>query len=111
MAALYFPQQVGWGIFRRTLMGHARNEHTATLLSDNSVLAAGGSDCGRNTLSSAEIYRPVAVSFAGLPGHADCVNESVSALTRKYPGLDAAAADLEYPDAKALDDAILEHCH
>lgn len=58
-------------------------------------------------------YTPAVIVFAGLPGlpgHADCVNESVSALTRKYPGLDAAAADLEYPDAKALDDAILEHC-
>ena len=53
---------------------------------------------------------PAVIVFAGLPGRADCVNESVSALTRKYPGLDAAAADLEYPDAKALDDAILEHC-
>ncbi len=55
-------------------------------------------------------YTPAGIVFAGLPGRADCVNESVSALTRKYPGLDAAAADLEYPDAKALDDAILEHC-
>ena len=55
-------------------------------------------------------YTPAGIVFAGLPGRADCVNESVSALTRKYPGLDAAAADLKYPDAKALDDAILEHC-
>ena len=51
------------------------------------------------------------IPFAGLPGRADCVNESVSALTRKYPGLDAAAADLEYPGAKALDDAVLAYCH
>jgi hypothetical protein len=50
------------------------------------------------------------IPFAGLPQHADCVNESVSALTRKYPGLDAAAADLEYPNAKALDDAVLKYC-
>ena len=50
------------------------------------------------------------IPFAGLPGRADCVNESVSALTRKYPGLDAAAADLDYPGAKALDDAILGYC-
>ena len=78
MGAIYFPQQVGWGIFRRTLMIHDRFSHRATLLSDNSVLATGGYDCGRNTLSSAEIYRPVVVAFAGLPGHADCVNESVS---------------------------------
>jgi hypothetical protein len=110
MGVLYFPQQVGWGYFSRTLMDHARVYHTATLLSDGSVLATGGIDCEGNVLSSAEIYRPVVVAFAGLPGHADCVNESVSALTRQYPGLDAAAADLEYPDAKALDDAILEHC-
>ena len=112
MAAIYFPKQVEWGIFRRTLMVHDRVNHTATLLSDNSVLVAGGQDCERrNVLSSAEIYPPVVAVFAGLPGHADCVNESVSALTRKYPGLDAAAADLEYPDAKALDDAVLAYCH
>jgi hypothetical protein len=111
IGVLYFPQQARWGTFPRTLMDHARLDHTATLLSDGSVLAAGGYDCERNGLSSAEIYRPVVVAFAGSPGHADCVNESVSALTRKYPGLDAAAADLEYPDAKALDDAVLAHCH
>jgi hypothetical protein len=110
MGVIYFPKQVRWGYFARTLMDHARVYHTATLLSDGSVLAAGGIDCGGNVLSSAEIYRPVVVAFAGVPGQVDCVNESVSALTRKYPGLDAAAADLEYPDAKALDDAILEHC-
>jgi hypothetical protein len=73
MGAIYFPKQVGWGTFVRTLMVHARGSHTATLLSDNSILAAGGADCERNVLSSAENYRPVVVAFAGSPGRADCV--------------------------------------
>ena len=58
-----------------------------------------------------KIDTPAVVVFAGLPGHADCVNESVSTLTRKYSGLDVAAADLEYPDGKALDNAVLAYCH
>ena len=81
------------------------------------TLYAGGYDADdRPAHNTNWVYRglppntPAGIVFAGLPGRADCVNESVSALTRKYPGLDAAAADLEYPDAKALDDAVLEHC-
>jgi hypothetical protein len=81
------------------------------------TLYAGGYDTDTQPAHNTNwVYRglppstPAGSVFAGLPGRADCVNESVSALTRKYPGLDAAAADLEYPDGKALDDAILEHC-
>ena len=81
------------------------------------TLYAGGYDADdRPAHNTNWVYRglppntPASIVFAGLPGRADCVNESVSALTRKYPGLDAAAADLEYSDAKTLDDAILEHC-
>jgi hypothetical protein len=81
------------------------------------TLYAGGYDTDNQPAHNTDwVYRGLppdtqaGIVFAGLPGRADCVNESVSALTRKYPGLDAAAADLDYPDGKALDDAILEHC-
>lgn len=52
----------------------------------------------------------VATTFSGTPGRASCVNESVSALTRQYSGLDTAAADLGYPTGKELDNAIVAFC-
>jgi YVTN family beta-propeller protein len=48
--------------------------------------------------------------FAGTPGKANCYGKSVSALVRKYKGLNAAAAALGFPSVRALQNAILEFC-
>ena len=48
--------------------------------------------------------------FAGTPGKANCYGATVSALAKKYRGLDAAAAALGYPSVAALQDAILAFC-
>jgi hypothetical protein len=55
-AELYDPATGVW--FPTGDMTHARSGHTATLLPNGQVLAAGGSDCEGNILSSAELYTP-----------------------------------------------------
>jgi YVTN family beta-propeller protein len=54
------------------------------------------------------IQRPL--GFAGKPGKANCYGQSISALTRQYHGLNAAAAALGYSSAKALQNTILAFC-
>jgi YVTN family beta-propeller protein len=54
------------------------------------------------------IQRPL--GFAGTPGKANCYGQSISALTRKYHGLNAAAAALGYSSMKALQHTILAFC-
>jgi hypothetical protein len=49
-------------------------------------------------------------SFAGQPGAPNCQGKSVSALSNQYGTLDAAAAALGFPSAKALQDAIRAFC-
>ena len=48
--------------------------------------------------------------FAGTPGTANCIGTSVSALAKKYGGLNAAAAALGYPSVTALQNAIAAFC-
>ena len=48
--------------------------------------------------------------FAGTPGTANCIGTSVSALAKKYRGLNAAAAALDYPSVTALQNAIAAFC-
>jgi len=48
--------------------------------------------------------------FAGTPGTANCIGTSVSALAKKYGGLNAAAAALGYPSVAALQNAIAAFC-
>ncbi len=48
--------------------------------------------------------------FAGTPGTANCIGTSVSALAKKYGGLNAAAAALGYPGETALQNAIAAFC-
>jgi hypothetical protein len=51
-----------------------------------------------------------AVLFAGTPGQANCAGQSVSALASQFGGLNAAAAALDFPSARALQDAIMTYC-
>ena len=48
--------------------------------------------------------------FAGTPGKANCHGKSVSALAKQYGGLNAAAAALDFPSVRALQQAIMEFC-
>jgi hypothetical protein len=48
--------------------------------------------------------------FAGTPGQANCHGQSVSALARKFGGLDAAAASLGFPSVPALQNSIKTFC-
>jgi YVTN family beta-propeller protein len=48
--------------------------------------------------------------FAGTPGKANCHGQSVSALARKYGGLNGAAAALGYPSVSALQNAMMAFC-
>jgi hypothetical protein len=49
-------------------------------------------------------------SFAGTPGHANCVGQSVAALNKQYGNLAKAAAALGYPNVDALQKAIKAYC-
>lgn len=48
--------------------------------------------------------------FAGIPGKANCHGKSVSALAKKFRGLDEAASVLGFANVKALQDAITKFC-
>lgn len=48
--------------------------------------------------------------FAGMPGAANCVGESVSALARQYGDVNNAAAALGYSSVASLQDAIRTFC-
>jgi YVTN family beta-propeller protein len=51
-----------------------------------------------------------APQFAGVPGSKNCHGTSVSALTTKFGGLEAAAAALAFSDVEGLQDAIRAFC-
>src|SRR5215813_12863284 len=48
--------------------------------------------------------------FAGTPGSANCASKSISALTKKYGGFDAAASALGYSTAPVLLDKLAAYC-
>ena len=48
--------------------------------------------------------------FAGTPGQPNCYGKSVSALSKKYGTLDAAAQALGYPSVQALRNAVESFC-
>jgi hypothetical protein len=50
------------------------------------------------------------VTFAGTPGKANCHGQSVSALAQQFGGLNNAAAALDFPSVRALQDAIQAFC-
>jgi Bacterial Ig-like domain (group 2)/Abnormal spindle-like microcephaly-assoc'd, ASPM-SPD-2-Hydin/Galactose oxidase, central domain/Protein of unknown function (DUF1573) len=60
-------------------MTTARWSHTATLLSNGTVLIAGGVDGHFNTLSSAEIYDPVAQTFTAITTPMNAARSSYTA--------------------------------
>lgn len=49
----------------KVTMETSRTYHTATMLSDGTMLLAGGMDANRNELATAEVFDPVSGNFTG----------------------------------------------
>jgi hypothetical protein len=49
-------------------------------------------------------------SFAGTPGFSNCVGQSIAVVDRQFGGRNAAAAELRFPDARAMENAIVAFC-
>ena len=56
------------------------------------------------------VFIQSAPRFAGVPGSKNCRGTSVSALARKFGGLNAAAAALGFSNVQALQDTIRTFC-
>jgi YVTN family beta-propeller protein len=76
-------------------------------------------DAATNTVTKYLVVEGVAISlgvfiaqpeFAGTPGTANCHGQSVSALAKRYGGIDAAAASLGFPSVQGLQDAVRTFC-
>jgi uncharacterized repeat protein (TIGR03803 family) len=66
---------------------------------DNNTVCEGG--CGK-------VFKTF--FFSGVPGQANCVGKSVSALAQKYTFMTNAAAALGYPSVQALQSGIAAYC-
>jgi len=71
---------------------------------DQIVVAGTWSGSGKVVIN---LVSPV---FAGTPGKANCLGQSVSALAKQFGGLNNATAALNYPSVDALQNAIMEFC-
>ena len=66
---------------------------------------------GSNPIAFGLFIQPMtAKQFVGIPGKPNCFGQSVSALARQYGGLNAAAAALDYPTVRGLQQAIMDFC-
>ena len=52
----------------------------------------------------------VIAAFDGSPAESNCHGKSVSALARRYGGLNAAAAAFGFPSVQALQNAVTAYC-
>jgi len=57
-----------------------------------------------------DVSIPGPLVFAGTPGTANCIGQSVSALAQGFGGLNAAAVTLGFSSVGALQDAIMAFC-
>ena len=78
-----------WGTNTPMLM--AREEHTATLLSDGRVLVAGGFNSLNGALTNAEIYNPNTQTWSPIPGMHTARYEHTATLLTNGQVLIAAA--------------------
>jgi FG-GAP repeat len=79
-------------------------------LSGNGNTAIVGGPFDNNEVGAAWVYTRPQPVFAGTPGKANCDGQSVSALAKKYGGLNNAAAALDFPSVSALQNAIEVYC-
>ena len=101
--------QLGPKLVGTDAVGESQQGFSVSLSGDGNTAIVGGSgDNGTPGLSigAAWVYGP----FAGTPGQANCLGQSVSALARQYGGLNAAAAALGYSYVSALQNAIVAFC-
>jgi hypothetical protein len=61
-------------------------------------------------VADAFVVKIATLTFAGMPGKANCHSQSVSVLVRQFGGLNNAAAALGFPSVQALQDAIMTFC-
>jgi hypothetical protein len=88
-------------------IGYASQGNSVSLSGGGGTATVGGRGDHGNVGAAWVYAQPV---FAGTPGTASCYDESVSALSQQYGGLDAAAAALEYSGVSALHDTVLAFC-
>jgi hypothetical protein len=86
-------------------------------INSNAGISGGGGsfDGGRNQILMAGIRSGngevvITFIFAGMPGTANCLGKSVSALASQNRGLSHAAEALGYASVQALQDAISAYC-
>ena len=88
-------------------IGNAFQGNSVSLSGDGETAIAGGPGDNGN-IGAVWVYNHAV--FAGRPVTEHCYDESVSALSQQYGGLNAAAAELEYSSMSSLHDAVLAFC-
>jgi hypothetical protein len=97
------PKLVGTGV-----VGGGANQGFSVSLSADASTAIVGGPTDNSIVGAAWVFaQPV---FAGTPGKANCLGQSVSALAQQYGGLNSAAAVLGFASVDALQNAILAFC-
>jgi hypothetical protein len=86
-------------------VGGALQGYSVSLSSDGDFAIVGGL-ADNNDAGAAWVY----VRFAGVPGSATCIGQSVQSLIRYYRGLNTAAGALGFSNVAALQNAILMFC-
>jgi hypothetical protein len=96
------PKLVGTGA-----VGSAEQGGSVALSGDGNTAILGGLLDNHDTGAAWVFAQPV---FAGTPGKANCIGQSVSPLAQQYGGLNNAAAELGFDSVKALQAAIGDFC-
>ena len=82
----------------------------AALMSDDSGALYDTAN-GGGTYSDGTVFRlALTASFVGVPGQANCFNQSISFLARKYGGIAHAAATLGYASVMDLQTVVRTYC-
>ena len=77
----------------------------------NTVIPTGTSLTGLDRpVSFGAFIGPGPPRFIGTPGFSNCVGQSIAAVDQKFGDRNSAAADLRFPDARALENAIVAFC-
>jgi hypothetical protein len=75
-------------------------------LSSNGKTALVGGPGDNGGIGAAWVFAP----FAGTPGMAACIGQSIRTLIREFGGLNSAAASTDFPSVRALQNAIIAYC-
>ena len=94
------PKLVGTGA-----VGQSAQGFSASISGDGSTAIIGGPD-DNGSAGAVWVFAP----FAGTPGAATCVGQSITTLVREFGGLNSAAAGTEFSSVRALQNAIMAYC-